>query len=372
MKFENAFDFEKHIKIIFEKKYKNCKVTMADNNTKGYDLKLLYNRKKYALQVKNYKAKVHSGHIKKFINFLDENRREFKNGCFVSSSGYSKSVVTFLESNEIKNIILFEYIDNELKIFYKSGKTNFKIQKDITKKIYIGVFTSKGGVGKTTISAHLAGAFAILGYDVLLLDLDIQKNLKTLLGDGLYIEPIRGKTGTNITVLSNDEYSEEAYSENIVICDCNPELQKNPKELIEKFDYCLLPTTLNPLGINKNANVIERTFEGIRYLNKKANLFILINSFYPRQAVRNKKLSLMLESKFEELYKNDKNFNYINPIKEHIYIRFSYSLLYWGEHILTGEEPRLAFKHRGGRSYPREDFLSLAEHFINHTELDKK
>ena len=46
------------------------------------------------------------------------------------------------------------------------------------KTTYIGVFTCKGGVGKTTISAHLAGAFALNGYDVGLIDLDHQQNFE--------------------------------------------------------------------------------------------------------------------------------------------------------------------------------------------------
>ena len=34
----------------------------------------------------------------------------------------------------------------------------------------IAIASGKGGVGKTTVAAHLAGAFALMGYDVILLD----------------------------------------------------------------------------------------------------------------------------------------------------------------------------------------------------------
>ena len=37
----------------------------------------------------------------------------------------------------------------------------------------------------------------------------------------------------------------------VVICDCSPVLAENPAGLIGQFDYCIIPTTLNPLGIAK-------------------------------------------------------------------------------------------------------------------------
>ena len=41
----------------------------------------------------------------------------------------------------------------------------------------ISVFNNKGGVGKTTLSFHLAHALAELGHRVLMVDLDPQCNL---------------------------------------------------------------------------------------------------------------------------------------------------------------------------------------------------
>ena len=45
---------------------------------------------------------------------------------------------------------------------------------------YIGVFTCKGGVGKPPPAAHLAGAFALMGHDVILLDATPDQNLLKL------------------------------------------------------------------------------------------------------------------------------------------------------------------------------------------------
>src|SRR5262249_20121712 len=44
----------------------------------------------------------------------------------------------------------------------------------------ISILNLKGGVGKTTITAHLGAAFSARGYNVLLLDLDLQGSLSSL------------------------------------------------------------------------------------------------------------------------------------------------------------------------------------------------
>lgn len=376
MQFENAFDFEKHIKVVLENKFKNCSVEIAPPNTKGYDLEINLNNKLYASQVKNHKAKIHTGHIKKFLDFLEisaKKDKKFSGGFFISSSGYYNKVITFLETSEIKNLVLFEYKKGKLEIFWKYGKDNLPAPEPLKKKIYIGVFTAKGGVGKTTVSSHLAGGFALNGYEVVLIDLDKQSHLRNLLGEGVYIPSYRKEVGANITVLNSDEWEEQNYKDtDIIICDCNPNLSENPKELIEKFDYCIIPTTLNPLGINKNAYVIENTFQEIRNINKKASLFVLINSFYPKEQKRNKNLNKLLKKKLEELQKKDDKFFYIDPLgADGVAIRFSVQLLYWGYHIIEDEEPQLAFTHKGGRSYPREDFLVLTNYLLEHTEIEK-
>jgi chromosome partitioning protein len=59
----------------------------------------------------------------------------------------------------------------------------------------------------------------------------------------------------------------------IVVCDCNPEFDANPKEFIQKFDYCMIPTTLNPLGVNKNADVIKRTFTAKSAASTRKRIF---------------------------------------------------------------------------------------------------
>ena len=52
-------------------------------------------------------------------------------------------------------------------------------------------------------------------------------------------------------------------------------------------------------------------------------------------------------------------------------IRHSRALLYWGYHIAEGTQPKLAFTETAGKSYPRTDFLQLAEYLEDHTAIDE-
>jgi len=253
-------------------------------------------------------------------------------------------------------------------LVFDCEKTDAAEERD--KTTYIGVFTCKGGVGKTTISAHLAGAFALNGYDVGLIDLDHQQNLRKILGEGVYLPATRGNIGSVISVLTKDEWDEGDYKDTkIVVCDCNPEFEANPREYIRKFDYCIIPTTLNPLGINKNADVIKRTLSAIRRENTRAELFVLINSLQTDEPNRNNLLNQALQTQFKQLRETDSRLHYINPAE--CAIRFSKQLLYWGFHLFDGAKPQLAFKTVGRYSYPRMDFLKLVDFLELQTEVLK-
>ena len=103
------------------------------------------------------------------------------------------------------------------------------------------------------------------GYDVILLDLDPDKNLRKLFLEdqesdddaSLYVPSHKkGELGATITVLNSDEWDERSYPDvKIVICDCSPVLAENLPNLVARFDYCVIPTTLNPLGVAKNGDV---------------------------------------------------------------------------------------------------------------------
>lgn len=340
---------------------------LASQSQKNYDFELYRPGERVAVQIRNHRAKVHLGQIEKFLDYLvHDDSQHFTNGIFISTSGFTPSVYSYLREEKITN--LRPVILREGRLFWNAEEVDIAAERE--KTTYFGVFTCKGGVGKTTVAAHLAGAFALNGYDVALLDLDRQQNLRKLLGEGVYLPNTKGKIGSVISVLSHKDWDEAAYKDTkIVVCDCNPEFDSNPIEYIRKFDYCLIPTTLNPLGINKNADVIKRTFNEIRRVNQKAQLFTLINSYQNEEASRNNLLNEVLKSQFKQFTERDPKCHYIDP--KDVAIRFSKQLLYWGYHIFENTRPQLAFRSNGRYSYPRMDFLKLIDYLELETEIQK-
>jgi chromosome partitioning protein len=319
------------------------------------------------VQIRNQRAKVHLGQIEKFLDFLSQpNGKNFTEGIYISTSGFTPSVYAYLREEKVKNLSLAVMRDHRL--IFDCERIDSADERE--KTVYVGVFTCKGGVGKTTISAHLAGAFALNGYDVALIDLDHQQNLRKLLGEGVYLPATKGTLGSVISVLTKDEWDEGDYQDTkIVVCDCNPEFEANPKEFVRKFDYCIVPTTLNPLGINKNADVIKRTFALIRRENANAQLHVLINNLQSDEDNRNTLLNQVLKTQFKQMSERDARIHYIDP--DECAIRFSKQLMYWGFHIFENTKPQLAFRSVGRYSYPRMDFLKLVDYLEMQMEPQK-
>ncbi|MBF0593192.1 MAG: AAA family ATPase [Nitrospirae bacterium] len=390
--FENPSDFEKHIKTLLEKG-RGIKAELATKNKLGYDIELtLANSRCFAIQVKCKKVPVGMPDVSKFLDFLHKPiANRFAGGILISGSGFYKTATTYIERDNV-GLLLGGYIRGNIYWYHGDGKWSPVLPGILTpgepptkpvitdnidgSKKYIGIFTCKGGVGKTTIAAHLAGAFAEMGHDVILLDLDKEGNLKKLIGDSVYVPPPKksDRSGNTVTVLSYDDWGKVKNNTKIVVCDCNPSFEANPKEFMEKFDYCIIPTMLTPLGVNKNADVIKRTFDNIRGVNKNAELFVLINAYHSDEPNRNEALNAMLKKEFETFIKNDPKCHYIDP--NDAVIRYSKQLVYWGyERIVLAKEGQLAFDRRGGgTAYPRIDFFTLLDHLLSGTtmsELDK-
>ncbi len=379
IRIKDPSDFEKFVAVSFKKQ--GYEIILPPANTKGYDIELRKDGECIAVQVKNHKAKCNVAQVTKFQNFLElPIASKFTKGWFISASGYSKPALTSIKAEKPENFGLGIFTADKDQVFWAYPGIVPPPPPPPTKTKYIGVFTCKGGVGKTTVAAHLAGAFALMGHDVILLDLDPDRNLRKLFSQDVHDEDAsifvpsisKSEAGTTITVLNSDEWNPKDYPDiKIIICDCSPVLTENPQDLVEKFDYCIIPTTLNPLGVSKHGDVIIRTFEHIRKRNSQTEMFALINNYQPAQtfAEKNQILRDHLKRSLSKYISQDPKCKFIDP--EAAKIRYSQSLLYWGYHIVEGTQPQLAFKEHGGRSHPRTDFLQLAEYLEDHTTIDE-
>jgi len=367
---ENFEDFENHVANLF--RTYGFEVQKAKRSQKGYDLVVKKDKISGIVQVKWLKGNVQTPQVLKFVDFLaNEADKQFNCGFFITSSGFGRPAEALIKSWG-KDAKVFCGIASDQTIKrVGEGDELLPPPPPPLKRIYFGVFTAKGGVGKTTIAAHLAGAFLLQNFDIVLVDLDPEQNLKKLVGDGIYLEN-PGKAGNTIVVFNSQEWDEETVRDcEIVICDCSPALERNPRELIEKLDYCIIPTTLNPLGISKHGNVIKQTVRELRSINKNAHLFVIINNY--KKTISTKQLGLLKkawEETYQDISKTDEKFHCVDP--DEACIRSSDQLYYWGIHLLeNSNSPRseLAFKLVGGRCYPREDFLRLADYILSQSDL---
>jgi chromosome partitioning protein len=377
--FESASDFEKVVALLLTQA--GWKITMPPANTRGYDIEAVKGSAVLAVQVKNYrpKATVRVPQIENFLDFLElPIAAKFTGGLFVTSSGYSAPALTYFEQINNDKIRLAIFKEGNLAWTSRDKEGNIIWQGEPTppppppskKLTYFGIFTCKGGVGKTTVSAHLAGAFALSGYDVALIDLDPQQNLTTLLGEGINLRNHRNSPGNTVSVYNFEEWDDENPPDDVkmVICDCSPVLDKNPPEIIKKLSYCIIPTTLNPLGLNKNGHVIQETLKAIRSINKDAYLFVLINNYFQDENKKSKVLKHQYQLYFDELSQQDSRFKFIDP--DEVAIRNSKQLFYWGYHIYDGSKSELAFTPVGGRCLPKADFLNLLDYLEEHSDIE--
>lgn len=363
--------FEQHVAKLFSKE--GWTVETAKNNQPWYDLVVKKDKQVVAVQVKWLKNNVAAPQLLQFADFLDsEEGKEFDFGFFVTTKGFGNPAKALIKAWDEDTKVRCG-VASESKINWYPEDNSPPPPPAPIHKVYLGIFTCKGGVGKTTIAAHLAGAFVLQEFNVALVDLDPEQNLHKLVGDGVYVRNFKGGVGHSIEVFNGHNWHENAAKDcQIVICDCSPAIERNPQTLVEKLDYCIIPTTLNPLGINKHGKVIQETVKEIRKLNQKAHLFVVINNYKKINAVRRMELlrRAYLDA-YQEIKQTDDKFDCIDP--ERACIRASDQLYYWGIHLLENpEEPRseLAFELVGGKCHPRDDFINLADYIETEAGLD--
>ncbi|UIE38987.1 nucleotide-binding protein [Leptodesmis sichuanensis] len=336
-------------------------------NTNGYNFEAVKGKEVIAVQVKTHKFPVKVPHVERFLNFFDlPAARRFTRGLLVSSNGFTPNALTYfsnVNSQKVKLAVIKEDVVHWIRF---ADRPQDRLPQ---KLVYVGVFTCKGGVGKTTISAHLAGAIALSGYNVAIIDLDPQKNLTTLLDQGVILPGVGDEPAHTVKVFSLDEWdtSNPPADIRMAVCDCSPVFEENPVELLAKLSYCLIPTTLNPLGLNKNGYVIKNTLKAIRSVNKDAYVFVLINNYFKDEAHKARVLKEQYKKYFARLSELDDRFHFIDP--DEVSIRNSKQLFYWGYHIYSGEPAELAFTPIGGKCAPKADFLNLLDYLEAHSDI---
>ena len=227
----------------------------------------------------------------------------------------------------------------------------------------VAVFTEKGGVGKTSVAAHLAGALMHLGRDSVLVDCDSQKNLSLLLGEGVNVRDMRGNVST-LVIENLDRFDETNYPKFFIIFDCAPHFASNDPNVFRQVTDTIIPIVLSPLSVLGNAQVIERTINQIRAVNPAMRFHIVINQYVQSQAAANYQNELLDYIRHwlkQDNFLADPLVTFNEP--KDLSIRRSDIMLHWGMFLLRpGSEPKLAFDSRvAGAQNLLSDFLALAD-----------
>ena len=134
------------------------------------------------------------------------------------------------------------------------------------------VLNSKGGTGKTTLATNLAAYYALLEYNVALVDYDVQKSaldwLDTRPEDCAYIHGVDG-TRPGARIPRNMDYvfmdaPAASHGEAMV-------------RLLRKAQTCIIPVVPSALDLNAAVRFLDRLVRLGRVLNRKVRVGTVAN-----------------------------------------------------------------------------------------------
>ncbi len=363
MSMPNSWDslgFEQHIQALF----RSNGYEVIDNdrqNEPGFDFIMKKNGTSIPVQVKAWKKKVPANTVGRFLEFCEESK--FEKGIIVSLNGFTDSSHALALSDGKKKLFLGEY-DHQKNTIKFNTDSNVTLPKAPQPKepVKIAIFTAKGGVGKTTVSAHLAGALALGGKNVALLDIDPECNLHLLTSaDSLKIPNQKTGNTYELQVFKEKDWLNNVKQQyDIVVADCSPAFVLNPEKIMREAEIFICPVVLSPLSIGQNAEVLNRSYQQIRAINKEAKIFVLVNNFKTEPSSISIRLMSVIKTLLNKIV-GDPNFQLIPT--DTVAIRESNLLKHFGENS------KLEFLNVAGRCYPRQDFLALADFLLENEHL---
>ncbi|MBI4082556.1 MAG: restriction endonuclease [Candidatus Lambdaproteobacteria bacterium] len=269
-------EFERRIAALFAAR--QIQVDWPKPNNKHFDFTLTTKQgTRYAVQAKAYEKSLPLNSVKSFAAFMNSPEAGvFARGLLISTSGITSGGKKFIDQNPQARIKFYRFREDN--IYQTAGDSEVE-QK------HIGIYTFKGGVGKTKVCLLFSAALAYKGEDVLAVDLNRAHNLTNLIGlGGIYVKGESG-SGNTVVVYTNDEWKKEPIRNiNFIIYDC-PQFFEKPAErkIIERFDYVLSPVNLTLDSMGLDYTVITDTIREIRALNDHAHILFFCNDCTPEQ-----------------------------------------------------------------------------------------
>jgi chromosome partitioning protein len=136
------------------------------------------------------------------------------------------------------------------------------------------VINLKGGCGKTTVSTHLAAAFALSGLDTALADFDRQKN-------ALLWHRLRGGRKPKIGIVDwRDKFGKVPKGAQRLVIDCPASLRtRNAHEVVKVADVVVVPV-LPSIYDEKSTRLFLRKLEALKPVRKGRKPILLVANRY--------------------------------------------------------------------------------------------
>lgn len=148
----------------------------------------------------------------------------------------------------------------------------------------ISTVSLKGGAGKTTISINLAVYFANLGYKVVIVDADVNGNIKRW-------NDAREQFNAHLAVIDyivlnnevNFKNDFKSYTEpyDIVIIDGRPAIDKMALYILNISDFAIFPIIPSPLDMWTNDDVFIDTYFKAKETNNNLKAAFVMNRINP-------------------------------------------------------------------------------------------
>jgi chromosome partitioning protein len=146
----------------------------------------------------------------------------------------------------------------------------------------ITVTNQKGGVGKTTLSLHIAAEFALSGFQTKLIDTDPQHSALdwTAQRDALDLDPLfELEAWPKDTLHKHIESKASGYD--VVIIDVPPQVESHCRSAVIVADMILVPLNASPFDLWAASATIE-TIRAARQFKPDIDAAFVLNSIDPR------------------------------------------------------------------------------------------
>jgi chromosome partitioning protein len=211
--------------------------------------------------------------------------------------------------------------------------------------IKIAFSNQKGGVGKTSITMHTAGALAEFGKKTLIIDMDQQGNLSSVFLDKIYDLPLTvadllvedsekaslivKKTGfSNIDILPSNlalsdldsrlagDYDAQYYlaegiediqnSYDYILIDCPPSLGIATRMSLLASQYVIIPIECQEWAVKGSRQIVTYIENVRKRANSKLTLMgFVLNKFDPRRSIETSYKEVLRENYGDKIFKTE-------------------------------------------------------------------